>query len=193
MDLAYINRSRGGPAEDDQRAACAAAGVDPANLDAWYVEPPAKRNRAATFVERDLAIRALHPGDRLVVHSAPRLGATEAEIRAAAAAVAAQDASIYDCEAGAEVRFHPDAGRLLAWAAAGAKLAAAERAGTARRAITKRGAPPKALVGEKLTEVRRLWPDTALSIAAIAEAAGVSERTIYRAMAQGTLPKRGDR
>jgi hypothetical protein len=169
-----------------------AAGVDPAYSDAWYVEPPAKRNRAATFTERDLAIRALHPGDRLVVHSAPRLGATEAEIRAAAAAVAAQDASIYDCEAGAEVRFHPDAGRLLAWAAAGAVLAAKERAGTARRAITRRGAPPKALVGAKLAEAKKLWPDAGLSIAAIAEAVGVSDRTLYRAMKQGLLPKRGD-
>lgn len=192
MDVAYINRSRGGPPEDDQRAACVAAGVDPADPDAWYVEPPAKRNRPATFVERGFAIQALHPGDRLVVHSAPRLGATEAEIRAAAAAVATQGASIYDCEAGAEVRFHPDAGLLLAWAAAGAKLAAAERAGTARKAITLRGSPPRALVGDKLAEAKRLWPDTDLSIAAIAKAIGVSDRTLYRAMKQGLLRKRGD-
>jgi len=193
VDVAYINRSRGGPPEDDQRAACVAAGVDPADPDAWYVEPPAKRNRPATFVERGFAIQALHPGDRLVVHSAPRLGATEAEIRAAAAAVAVQGASIYDCEAGAEVRFHPDAGKLLAWAAAGAVLAAKERAGTARRAIINRGAPPKALVGDKLAEVRRLWPDTELSIEAIGKAVEVSARTLYRAIKQGILPKRGDR
>jgi plasmid stability protein len=81
MDVAYIRATKSGPREAEQRAAAVAAGVDPANPDAWYVEPAPKRGRPATFEERALAIRALRDGDRLVIHSAPRLGATEAEIR----------------------------------------------------------------------------------------------------------------
>jgi DNA invertase Pin-like site-specific DNA recombinase len=130
-------------------------------------------------VERDLAIRALHEGDRLVVHSAPRIGSTEAEIRAAAAAVAAQGASIYDCEAAAEVRFHPDAGKLLAWAEAGAVLAAKERAGTARAKIKRRGAPPKALTPAAIKQAGELRA-AGNSWAKVAAELKVSVRTLYR-------------
>lgn len=186
MKIAYINRSRGGPPEEEQRAVCVAAGVDPAYPGAWYVEPPAKRNRAATFTERDLAIRALRKGWLLVIHSAPRLGSTEAEIRAAAAAVAANAGAIFDCSAAAEVRHHPDAGKLLAWAAAGAKLAAQERAGKALAKITKRGAPPKALTPSAIKKAGVLRA-AGNSWATVAKELGVSVRTLYR-----HVPMKGD-
>lgn len=145
--------------------------------------PLPKRGRQATFDERDLAIQALREGDRLVIHSAPRLGATEAEIREAAQAVSVRGAVIFDCTAGVEVRFHPDAGRLLQWAKAAAVLAAAERRGKARAGITRRGAPPKALDGPKLTQARKMWeerPGNGMSVAKIAAPLGVSPRTVHR-------------
>jgi hypothetical protein len=183
MNFAYIRATKAGPPEDEQRAACVAAGVDPANADAWYVEPVPKRNRAASFEERDLAVRQLRPGDRLVIHSAPRLGATEAEIRGAAAAVSALGAVIYDCAAAAEIRHHPDAGRLLEWAKAGALLAAQERLGKARQGITRRHTPAKALTGKALAQAREAFEtraQTGASVATIAERFGVSPSTLHR-------------
>lgn len=175
--------SLAGPTEDEQREALAAAGVDRAMRDAWYVEPMPmpKRGRQAASEELALAIRALREGDRLVIHSAPRLGQTEAAIREAAAAVSAAGAVIYDCAAGAEVRHHPDAGRLLAWAAEGAALAAKERLGKARASKRVHAGPPKALTPAQIKRAAQLRRD-GLSMAKIAAGLDVSVRTLYRHM-----------
>jgi DNA invertase Pin-like site-specific DNA recombinase len=186
MDIAFLNLTRAGPTEAEQRAACVAAGVDPATRDAWYVQPAPKRNRVAGGDELVLAIRALREGDRLVIHSAPRLGQTEAAIRAAAAAVSAAGAVIYDCAAGAEVRHHPDAGKLLAWAAEGAALAAKERLGKARTKISKRGAPPKVLTPATIKQAGEMRA-AGNSWAKVAKALRVSVRTLYR-----HVPMKGD-
>lgn len=178
---------KSGPTREEQDVALVAAGVALDLTASLYVEPAPKRGRSASYDQRDEAIRALRPGDRLVIHSAPRLGSTEAEIREAAAAVSAQGAVIWDCSAGVEVRHHPDAGRLIEWARDGAALAARERLGKARQGIVKRGVPPKALTGKKLARAKELWPDLSISVATIAKELGVSKRTLYRHM-----PKRGD-
>jgi DNA invertase Pin-like site-specific DNA recombinase len=183
MDIGYKRLSKSGPSEAEQDAALIAAGVVMDLGLSLYVDLAPTKRRPASFDERDNAIRCLRPGDRLVIHSAPRLGATEAEIRAAAAAVSANGAVIFDCAAGIEVRHHPDAGRLIAWAEDGAAQARAERLGKARKGITKRGAPPKALAGEEVAAARRRWkarPVTGESVAAIAAAFSVSPRTLYR-------------
>lgn len=113
-------------------------------------------------------------------------------MRDAAAAVSAQGAVVWDCSVSQEIRHHPDAGRLIAWAQAGALLAAKERLGKARQGIKTRKPPPKKLVGARLAKAREAWPDTARSVASIADELGVSSRTLYRAVEQGKLPKRGE-
>lgn len=187
MDIGYIRVSKSGPTREDQASAIWKAGVILDEDVSLYIEPAPKRGREATFHQRDEAIRALREGDRLVIHSAPRLGSTEAEIREAAAAVSAQGAVLWDCSTSAEIRHHPDAGRLIEWAKAGALLAAKERLGKARAGIVKRGVPPKALTGAKLTRAREAWGDLDRSAASIAKELNVSVRTLYR-----HLPKRRD-
>lgn len=185
MQIGYIRLQKSGPTREEQEAALAAAGVVLDTMASLYVEPMPKQGRTATYDQRAEAIRALREGDRLVIHSAPRLGSTEAEIREAAAAVSAQGAVLLDCSAAVEVRHHPDAGRLVAWAKAGALLAAKERLAKARRGITRRGVTPKALTGKRLDRARELWADLDMSAATIAREMGVSVRTLYR-----HLPKR---
>lgn len=180
MDYGYIRLSRAGPTREEQEAALLAAGVALDLGRSLFLDPVPKRGRTASYEQRDIAIRALRPGDRLVIHSPPRLGSTEADLRDAAAAVAAQGAALYDCAAGAEVRHHPDAGRLIVWARDGAALAAKERLSRARQGITKRGAPPKALTPAKLKRARELWADLDRSVDSIAKQLGVSPRTLYR-------------
>lgn len=187
MDIGYIRLQKSGPSREEQEDALAAAGVVLDITASLYVEPMPKRGRQATYDQRAEAIMALREGDRLVIHSAPRLGATEAEICEAAAAVSAQGAVLWDCSAGLEVRHHPDAGRLIAWAAAGALLAAQERLAKARRGITRRGVTPLALTGKRLARAKELWADLDISAASIARELGVSVRTLYR-----HLPKRRD-
>lgn len=180
MDIGYIRLSKAGPSREEQEAALAAAGVVLDIVASLYVEPAPKRGRQATYDQRAEAIRALRAGDRLVIHSAPRLGSTEAEIRDAAAAVSAQGAVVWDCSVSQEIRHHPDAGRLIAWARAGALLAAKERLGKARAGIKQRKPPPRALRDAKLTQAQALWSDTGRSVASIAKELGVSSRTLYR-------------
>lgn len=184
MNIGYIRLNKSGPTRAEQEAALAAAGVVLDVSASLYVDQPPKRGRTAGYVERAEAIRALREGDRLVIHSAPRLGSTEAEIREAAAAVSGMGAVIWDCSAQAEIRHHPDAGRLIAWARAGALLAAQERLGKARAGIVKRGIPPKALSAAKLARARELWADLDMSVASIAKELGVSVRTLYRHLPQ---------
>lgn len=179
--------SKSGPSREEQEAVLLAAGVV-LDLDhSLWLEPMPKRGRQATYEQRNEAIMGLRTGDRLVIHSAPRLGSTEAEIRQAAADVSAKGAVIWDCSAGLEVRHHPDAGRLIAWAAAGALLAAQERLAKARKGITRRGVTPKKLTGAKLARAREAWGDLDRSAASIAKELNVSVRTLYR-----HLPKRRD-
>jgi DNA invertase Pin-like site-specific DNA recombinase len=185
MDIGYIRLQKSGPTRDEQEAALAAAGVVLDVDSSLYVEPMPKRGRTATYGQRAEAIRALREGDRLVIHSAPRLGSTEAEIREAAAGVSGQGAVLWDCSAGLEVKHHPDAGRLVAWAKAGALQAAQERLAKARRGIAKRRVTPLALTGAKLARAKELWADLDRSAASIAKELGVSVRTLYR-----HLPKR---
>jgi DNA invertase Pin-like site-specific DNA recombinase len=182
MKIGYIRLSKAGPTREEQEVALAAAGVVLDIMASLYVEPAPKRGRTATYEQRAEAIRALREGDRLVIHSAPRLGSTEAEIREAAAAVSAQGAVVWDCSASLEIRHHPDAGRLVAWARDGAALAAKERLGKARAGITNRKPPPKVLRGTKLTRARELWADLGRSVASIAKELDVSARTLYRHM-----------
>jgi DNA invertase Pin-like site-specific DNA recombinase len=182
MDIGYIRLSKSGPTGDEQEVALAAAGVVLDIMASLYVEPAPKRGRTATYDQRTEAIRALREGDRLVIHSAPRLGSTEAEIRDAAAAVSERGAVVWDCSTKLEIRHHPDAGRLIAWARDGAALAAKERLGKARQGIGNRKPPPKALRGAKLARARELWPDINRSVASIADELGVSPRTLYRHM-----------
>lgn len=187
MDIGYIRLQKAGPSREEQEAALAGAGVVLDIMASLYVEPIPKRGRSATYEQRAEAIMALREGDRLVIHSAPRLGSTEAEIREAAAAVSAQGAVLWDCSAGVEVRHHPDAGRLVAWAKAGAALAAQERLAKARRGIARRGVTPLALTGKRLARAKELWADLDMSVATIARELGVSVRTLYR-----HLPRRRD-
>jgi len=187
MDIGYIRPQKSGPTREEQEAALSAAGVVLDVMASLYVEPMPKRGRTATYDQRAEAIRALREGDRLVIHSAPRLGSTEAEIREAAAAVSAQGAVIWDCSVGLAVRHHADAGRLIAWASAGALLAAQERLAKARRSITRRGVTPLKLTGKRLARAKELWADLDMSAASIAKELNVSVRTLYR-----HLPKRRD-
>jgi len=183
MQVGYIRLSRSGPSRDEQEAALIAAGVVLDVGSSLYVDQPSRRGRQATFDQRDEAIRALRVGDRLVFHSAPRLGQTDAEIRAAAVAVSGQGAALYDCAEGVEVQHHSDAGRLLAWAQAGAAKAAAERMGKARQGITRRGVPPKALAGDAIAAAKAAWEarhTTGASAVKIAAEFAVSVRTLYR-------------
>jgi DNA invertase Pin-like site-specific DNA recombinase len=183
MDIGYEREDRSGPTIAEQDAALAAAGVVLDLNVSLYRDPKPKKGRPASFEERDNAIRCLRPGDRLVIHSAPRLGATEAEITAAVAAVTENGAVVFDCSTQAEIRFHPDAGRLIAWAKAGAELAKAERLGKARRGITRRGAPPKALPEASVPAAKLRWEarrESGESAAAVADAFKVGSRTMYR-------------
>lgn len=190
MKIGYIRLSKAGPTLAEQEAALEAAGVTLGGDAVYRDAAPKRRGGVATFDQQAEAIRALRPDDVLVFHSAPRLGTTEAQMREVAIAASAKGAVLFDCATGQEVRHHPDAGRLLAWAKAGAEAALLERTEGARHSVKRRYVAPKAMTAAKLTKARGLLADPKNSIRAVAEAVGVSSRTIYRAMEDGKLPKR---
>ncbi len=182
MMIGYIRLSRSGPTREEQEEALAGAGVDLDRDHSLYVDPMPKPNKVATYEQRLEAIRALREGDLLVIHSAPRLGSIEAEILQAAADIAAKGAAIHDCAANAEVRYHPDAAKMMAWAKAGAALAAQERLAKSRKSIRKQYIPPAALPPAKMKRAKALWADRTRTVKSIAAELEVSARTLYRHM-----------
>jgi hypothetical protein len=140
---------------------------------------------------RTALIVALREGDEIAIHSPPRLGTTREDVLRALAEIGRAGAAIYDCEAGEVVRYHPDAAAALLFADRAEAQGKRERAARARKAISHRGVPPKALTGKRLDKARELWAHPETSAAKIAEILEVSPRTLYRELGPRNTPRFG--
>jgi DNA invertase Pin-like site-specific DNA recombinase len=184
MRLGYIRIDKAGAARDEQEAALRRAGIADWSPDGpVYVDPVRpKRPKPGTdpLAARTEAIRALRPGDELVIHSAARLGTTRGDVLAALDAIGRAEAAVYDCAAAETVTPHPLAVSMIAFAARAESQGQQERAAKARRGITRRAGPPAALTGKKLREAEKLWTNPETSARQVADATGASVRTLYR-------------
>lgn len=197
MRRGYIRLDKAGPAREAQEAALRAAGLDDFGQDGpVYLDPaPPKRPKpgAIALPARAEAILSLRPGDELVIHSAGRLGATRDDALAALAQVTAQDAAVWDCEAGLAVRYHPDAQAAAEFAARAERQGKRERAARARQGITIRPGRNVVLTGKLKQEAQGLWTNPETTARQVADAVKVSERTLYRMFGAKGTPRFGRR
>lgn len=184
MRRGYIRLSKAGPSLQDQQKALASAGIDDfSEFGPVYVDDIPKRRNAPTLPQRFEAIRSLEAGDELVVSSASRLGTSAGDVLDALRAIADRRAALYDAEIGETIVWHPDAAKLIAFAHRAESENRKEIAAKmrhSREASGKVGGAPEKLSGTALNEARRLWADTTLSSAEVAERIGVNVRTLYR-------------
>ncbi len=184
MRRGYIRLSKAGPSLEAQKAALEAAGIeDFSEYGPVYVDEVPKRRNAPTLPQRFEAIRSLEAGDELVVSNASRLGISVGDVFDAMKAIADRKAALHDAETGETVAWHPDAMKVIEFArrAEGEnrkEIAAKMR--QSREASGKIGGAPEKLSGTALKEAERLWADTTLSSAQVAEKIGVNVRTLYR-------------
>lgn len=115
--------------------------------------------------------------------SASRLGTSAGDVLDAMRAIADRRAALYYAETCETIAWHPGATKVIAFArrAEGEnrkEIAAKMR--HSREASGKIGGAPEKLSGAALKEAKRLWADTTLSSAQVAEHVGVNVRTLYR-------------
>jgi len=180
MRVGYIRIDKAGPSEADQAAALALAGVEEGFT---YVDRPGKRRAKPgedVTPQRAEAIRALRDGDELAIHSAARLGTTRGDVLRALGAVGRAGAVVHDCHAGEVITPHPAALCAIAFAERAESQGQQERAARARRGITKRTGPAKALNSRQQKDAKALWQNPEMSARQVAEAAKCSVRTLYR-------------
>lgn len=184
MRRGYIRLSKAGPSLQEQKAALEAAGInDFSEYGPVYVDEIPKGRNAPPLPQRYEAIRSLEAGDELVVSNASRLGISTGDVLDAMKAIADRKAALHDVETGETVAWHPDATKVIEFArrAEGEnrkEIAAKMR--QSREASGKVGGAPEKLSGTALKEAQRLWADTTLSSAQVAEKIGVNVRTLYR-------------
>jgi hypothetical protein len=184
MRLGYIRVDRAGPTREEQEAALRAAGLEDFTADGpVYVDaPPKRRPQPGADAQPALAeaVRALRADDEIAIHSPARLGATRGAVLDALERIGQAGAAVYDCAAGAVVRFHPDAAAAIRFAAEAESQGQRERAAKARRGITRKVGPPAALSGKRLADAKGAWTNPETSAQQVADASGASVRTLYR-------------
>lgn len=184
MKRGYIRLSKAGPTLDAQKVALEKAGIeDFSEYGPVYVDEIPKRRNAPTLPRRHEAIRSLEAGDILVVSSASRLGTSAGDVLDAMQAISGRRAALYEVETEQTIVWHPDATKVIEFArrAEGEnrkEIAAKMR--QSREATGKIGGAPEKLSGAALIDAKRLWAETTLSSAQVAEKIGVNVRTLYR-------------
>jgi DNA invertase Pin-like site-specific DNA recombinase len=198
VQIGYIRITKAGPDEVTQLDALRAAGLAAPGAGTLYVDREGKRPKpgADPAPQRTVAIKALRPGDQLVVESAARLGATRADVLRVLSDVGAAEASVLDATTGALARWHPDALGAIAMAERAESQGQRERAAKARGRRAELGitaGPRPSLTGETLQSARAAWEDPALSAAAVAAQFDCGVRTLYRRFGAKGTPRFGGR
>lgn len=195
--LPYICIRKGLPAEGEQRATLAAAGLTKAELAEAYRDDRSRRPKKgeAPQPERDHIIGAARPGDEVWVARLGVLATTQAEGLEFVARVCDQGAVLCCATTGRRYRVRSeakqdvaDALRLAADIAEDERKAVMERARKHIKAMP--GAVPKMSEAEK-ERAARYWYDQTLTTEQATLKAGFAERTLYRTLGKRNRPAFG--
>jgi DNA invertase Pin-like site-specific DNA recombinase len=189
-----MRESASGPTLAEQEALLRQAGiVDFAKHAPVYIDKP-RRGPVRGTPERDKLLRALRPGDVVVIARATRLGTSRADVLGALAAITKAGCVVLDVQAEEEVSFPPEAFQCLVF------LERAER--DARRESTARmrahkvamgalGGRPERLQGPRKKAAADAWADLTKTVAQVAEEFNVAPRTLYRLFGAKGTPRFG--
>lgn len=200
MYLGYVREDGIGPTKESQRDKLRAAGVNTADPQALYEDvlrhkKPNPKAEPPPLKERHDLLRALRPGDVLVVASPMILGRGKHDIMNALRAATDAGATVLDASTGVSVVMKADAEASFSFIDRAETERHTLQLEQMRRSKVAQGATggrPLRLTGKRKTEAKKIWEDLTLSAPQAAAKAGASERTMYRLFGNRgvlTLPK----
>lgn len=196
MKIGYIRIDKVGPTPAEQQRSLHAAGImDFSDEAPVYIDRAPKKNMKPgedPLPERTEAIRALRPGDEIVIADAGRLGLDRGDILRCLGQIGARGCSVYVV---AEDKNFPCAAEIEQAAdfiEASAKALLHSRMKKARKARKpgEGGGRPSANMptGAALERLRAMWNDPNTSAKKVEEVSGVSLSTLYRRLGDRKTP-----
>jgi DNA invertase Pin-like site-specific DNA recombinase len=195
MKIGYVRVDRTGPSPLEQQKALKEDGFDNFGDDGpIYVDGlRTKKVKAGedALPQRTEALRALRPGDVLVVANAGRLGASREDILRVLGLIGQAGAGVLSIAERSHFEPVPQVHDAAVFADTAHQTQMAERAAKARRGAkafgSKRG-PPIKLKRARLDDLRPMWGDPDVRIELVEAEAGVKRRTLYRLLGPRGTP-----
>ena len=194
MRLGYMREAPGLPSLKKQEDALLDAGIDDFSDDGpvWIDRNP-KRRKAGTVPLPELAeaLRAMRPGDELVVANPAVLGGSRGQVFEVLQAIGKREGAVFDASTGQAIPWHPEALALLDFCNRAETITRSASLAKARirRAETGRlGGTPTKLTGKAKEAALAIWLNPALTGDAAAEKIGISPSTAYRKLGNRDQP-----
>lgn len=194
MKIGYIRESASGPTLAEQQNALRSAGIVDFSSGSPVYTDKRRKGPAAATVERDKMLRALRPGDVVMIAKASRLGTSRADVMAVLADITKRGATLHDIEAREDVQLHPDAMRAIAFADradSGARREQLARMRSRKVALGAVGGRPEILKGKAKAAAAVAWADLTKTAAQVADEFNVGARTLYRLFGPKGTPRFG--
>lgn len=176
MRVAYIRTGKGLPAEAEQRAALAAAGVELAELAEAWVDRPAKGK--PDFAQRAYMLGAVRDGDEVHIARPGVVGSGEADILDFLARMTEAGAVLCVASTGGRHRHSPELQQALDLVRDIRRDERAMVMAKARQGLKNLGR--KKFSPQQWKDAKALWLDPAVTAEAAAERSGIGMRSLYR-------------
>jgi hypothetical protein len=196
VKLGYMREAAGLPSRKAQEDALRAAGIEDFGDEGpvWFDRNP-KRRKQSPGVEPlpDLAeaLKAMRPGDELVVANPAVLGGSRGQVFEVMQAIGKRQGAVFDASTGQAIPWSPEALALLDFcnrAETITRSAALAKARVRRAELGRKGGTPTKLTGKAKEAALAIWLDPALTGNAAAEKIGISPSTAYRKLGARDQP-----
>lgn len=196
VQIAYILVTKAGVARPEQERMLGEVGITSVGEDdPVYVDDITDRRRSRGSEDlraRAMLVRAIRPGDEIVVATPGCLGLSGSDILTIIREIGAKGGYVRVAATGDLVRWHPDAIAVLQFCdEAGAEVSAA-RTSRMRKSLATAGTKTGPRAAPISAHVRALWTGTNTPVAEIAREAGLTSRTLYRRLGHLARPKPGN-
>ena len=200
MKLGYMREAAGLPARKAQEEALRSAGIESFGEEApvWLDLNPKRRKKAAApdpLPELAEALRAMRPGDELVVANPAVLGGSRGAVFEVLQAIGRRQGAVFDASTGQTIPWHPEALALLDFCARAETLTrsfALTKARKRRAELGRTGGPAVKLDKEKdpkaYAAALKIWLNLDLTGNQAAAQIGVSPSTCYRKLPNREAP-----
>jgi hypothetical protein len=184
------------PGRKAQEEALRGAGLDDFGDEGpvWHDKNPKKRKQSASMdplPELALALRAMRPGDELVVANPAVLGGSRGQVLEVMQAVGKRAGAVFDASTGQTVAWNPEALVLLDFcnrAETITRSAALAKARVRRAELGRTGGTPTKLTGKAKEAALAIWLNPELTGNQAAEKIGISPSTAYRKLGSRDQP-----
>ena len=196
MKLGYTREAAGLPSRKMQEDALRAAGIEDFNDEGpvWHDKNPKKRKQspgAEPLPALAEALKAMRPGDELVVANPAVLGGSRGQVFEVLQAIGKRQGAVSDASTGQAIPWSPEALAVVDFCNRAETLTrsfALAKARVRRAELGRTGGTPTKLVGKAKEAALAIWLDPALTGDQAAEKIGISPSTAYRKLGPRDQP-----